>query len=123
MSDNKKGRNSLVDTSRLINESNLKERLGNFFIQWEVILVLMFIFEIILFTNLSPYFLDYFNMMNATFTFMEKAILALPMIFVIMSGDIDISVAAIIALCRITSYNVCYTKLLRNSRTHQQGRF
>ena len=37
--------------------------------------------------------------MNATFTFMEKAIFTLPMIFTIMSGDIDISVAAIIALC------------------------
>ena len=61
--------------------------------------MLMFAFEVILFTNLTPYFLDYFNLINATFTFMEKAILALPMIFIIMSGDIDISVAAIIALC------------------------
>ncbi|MBI9106727.1 MAG: ABC transporter permease [Spirochaetales bacterium] len=91
--------NSLVETSRFINETGLKERFGKLIIQWEVILVLMFLFEIILFSNISPYFLDYFNLMNATFTFMEKAILALPMIFVIMSGDIDISVAAIIALC------------------------
>ncbi len=99
MSDRQKEKNSLVESSRLLQEASFKERLGNLFVQWEVILVLMFVFEIILFTNLSEYFLDYFNMMNATFTFMEKAILALPMIFVIMSGDIDISVAAIIALC------------------------
>ena len=99
MSAGSKTKNSLVDSSRLINETSLKERLGNLIIQWEVILVLMFIFEVVLFTNITPYFLDYFNLMNATFTFMEKAILALPMIFVIMSGDIDISVAAIIALC------------------------
>lgn len=99
MSMKTEGKKSLVDKSRLINESSLKERFGNLIVQWEVILVLMFLFEVILFSNLSPYFLDYFNLMNATFTFMEKAILALPMIFVIMSGDIDISVAAIIALC------------------------
>ena len=99
MSNNSESKKSLVDKSRLINETSLKERFGNLIIQWEVILVLMFLFEIILFSNLSKYFLDYFNLMNATFTFMEKAILALPMIFVIMSGDIDISVAAIIALC------------------------
>ena len=90
---------SLVESSRLLSETSLTERLANLFVQWEVILVLIFVFEVVLFSNLSPYFLDYFNMMNATFTFMEKAILALPMIFVIMSGDIDISVAAIIALC------------------------
>ncbi len=92
-------RNSLVDGSRLINENSLKSRLGNLIVQWEFILVIMFIAEVILFSSITPYFLDYFNLMNATFTFMEKAILALPMIFVIMSGDIDISVAAIIALC------------------------
>ena len=94
-----KDRSSLVDSSRLLNETSFKERFGKIIIQWEVILILMFVFEIVLFSNLTPYFLNYFNMMNATFTFMEKAILALPMIFVIMSGDIDISVAAIIALC------------------------
>jgi ABC-type glucose/galactose transport system permease subunit len=37
--------------------------------------------------------------MNATFQFSEKAIMALPMIFIIMCGDIDISIASIIALC------------------------
>jgi rhamnose transport system permease protein len=51
------------------------------------------------FMNITPYFLDGFNLLNTTFTFTEKAIMALPMIFIIMSGDIDISVASIIALC------------------------
>lgn len=66
--------------------------------KWEVLIGLLFLVEILLFSSLSPYFLDYFNLMNATFNFAEKAILALPMILVIMSGDIDISVASIIAL-------------------------
>lgn len=88
----------LVNRMRLIDESGLKERLIIVFTKWEVILGLLLILEFILFSNLSPYFLDYFNLMNSTFTFMEKAIMALPMIFIIMSGDIDISVASIIAL-------------------------
>lgn len=78
---------------------SFRERAGELFIQWEVILVFLFILEIIIFSVLTPYFLDYFNLMNTTFNFMEKSILALPMIFVIISGDIDISVAGIISLC------------------------
>ncbi|NQT59795.1 MAG: ABC transporter permease [Bacteroidetes bacterium] len=89
---------TLVSSSRLINENNIKERLIIFSTKWEVLLCMLLLIEVLVFSNLTPYFLDYFNMMNATFTFMEKAIMALPMIFVIMSGDIDISVASIIAL-------------------------
>ncbi len=89
----------LVSGSRLVDENSLKERLIVIFTKWEVILAVLIVFEFILFSNLSPYFLDYFNLMNSTFTFMEKAIMALPMIFIIMSGDIDISIASIIALC------------------------
>jgi rhamnose transport system permease protein len=66
--------------------------------KWEVLIAFLLLGEVLLFSSLSPYFLNYFNLMNATFNFSEKAILALPMIFVILSGDIDISVASIIAL-------------------------
>lgn len=66
--------------------------------KWEVILFIIFLIVIIINSYLSPYFLDYFNIMNTTFNFMEKAIVALPIIFVIICGDIDISVAGIIAL-------------------------
>ncbi|MQY77088.1 MAG: ABC transporter permease [Spirochaeta sp.] len=69
--------------------------------KWEVILFLLFVIVIIINANLSPYFLDYFNIMNTTFNFMEKAIVALPMIFIIICGDIDISVAGIIALASL----------------------
>lgn len=88
----------LVSASRLIDENSLKERLIILFTKWEFILALLLIFESILFSRLTPYFWDYFNLMNSTFNFMEKAIMALPMIFIIMSGDIDISIASIIAL-------------------------
>lgn len=91
--------NTLVSSSRLVDDNKgWKNRLIGLATRWEGMLVLIFLAMVILFSNITPYFLDYFNLMNATFTFMEKAILALPMIFVILCGDIDISVAAIIAL-------------------------
>jgi len=91
--------NTLVSQSRLINEFNFKARMGRLLVQWEFILLILLIAEVLFFSSQSPYFLDYFNLMNATFTFSEKAILALPMMFIIISGDIDISVAGIISLC------------------------
>ena len=87
-----------ISQTRLIKESSLRERTIDLVTRWEFILAVLFIGVVVFFANASPYFLDYFNMMNTTFNFMEKAILALPMIFVIMCGDIDISVASIMAL-------------------------
>lgn len=90
---------TLASASRLVDENKgLKNKVINILTRWEGMLGLILIIMVIVFSNITPYFLDYFNLMNATFTFMEKAILALPMIFIILCGDIDISVAAIIAL-------------------------
>jgi rhamnose transport system permease protein len=88
----------LVAKTRLIQENSLKNTLIELFTKWEMLLGVIFVLMVIFFSNLSPYFLDYFNLMNASFQFSEKAIMALPMIFIIMCGDIDISVASIIAL-------------------------
>ena len=46
----------------------------------------------------SPYFLDVYNLSDATFNFSEKAIIALGMALLIIARDIDLSVASIIAL-------------------------
>ncbi len=46
----------------------------------------------------SPYFLDPWNLSDATFNFTEKAMIALAMALLIIAGEIDLSVAAIIAL-------------------------
>lgn len=46
----------------------------------------------------SPYFLDPWNLSDATFNFTEKAMIAFAMALVIISGEIDLSVASIIAL-------------------------
>ena len=90
---------TLTNESRLVNDTQgFKNKAVALLTRWEGMLALILIGVVVVFSNITPYFLDYFNLMNATFTFMEKAILALPMIFVILCGDIDISVAAIIAL-------------------------
>ncbi|MBB3965426.1 ABC transporter permease [Rhizobium metallidurans] len=65
---------------------------------WEVLLfgvaVLIFIFN----SLASPYFLDAWNLSDATFNFTEKAMIAFAMALLVISGEIDLSVAAIIAL-------------------------
>jgi rhamnose transport system permease protein len=95
---NSASRKSLVDTSRLVDESGWRIKAATLATRWEFILLVLLVLEVVVFSNLSPYFLNTFNLLNTTFTFSEKAILALPMIFIILSGDIDISVAGIMAL-------------------------
>ncbi len=73
-------------------------KISNIYAKWESILFLLFIIVVVFNSFLSPYFLDYFNIMNTTFNFMERALVALSMTFIILCADIDISVAGIIAL-------------------------
>ena len=52
-------------------------------------------------TLVSPYFLDLYNLSDATYNFSEKAIIALGMALLILMREIDLSVAAIIALASL----------------------
>ncbi|PDS81115.1 ABC transporter permease [Rhizobium sp. L43] len=80
----------------------IPDRLGTPFrrivASWEVLLfavaVLIFVFN----SLASPYFLDAWNLSDATFNFTEKAMIAFAMALLVISGEIDLSVAAIIAL-------------------------
>jgi rhamnose transport system permease protein len=47
---------------------------------------------------LSPYFLDVHNLLDSTSDYMETGLMALAMTLVIVSGNIDLSVAAMLAL-------------------------
>jgi rhamnose transport system permease protein len=73
-------------------------RLRDIVLSWEVILVILLALTIIVNTIASPYFLDVFNLADATFNFSEKAIIALAMALLILVREIDLSVAAIVAL-------------------------
>jgi len=65
---------------------------------WELLLLAVAITVFILNSFASPYFLDPWNLSDATFNFTEKAMIAFAMALLIISGEIDLSVASIIAL-------------------------
>ncbi|SDX14499.1 ABC transporter permease [Roseicitreum antarcticum] len=65
---------------------------------WEAMLLVVAIGVFILNSFASPYFLNAWNLSDATFNFTEKAMIAFAMAMLIVAGDIDLSVASIIAL-------------------------
>ena len=65
---------------------------------WESLLMLVAIGIFVANSFASPYFLNAWNLSDATFNFTEKAMIAFAMALLIISGEIDLSVAAIIAL-------------------------
>ena len=69
--------------------------------RWESMLALVLVIEFITFASLSPYFLNIWTLSDATFNFTERAVIALPLALLIIAGEIDISVAAIIALASV----------------------
>jgi len=71
------------------------------FKRWESMLALVLVLEIVLFSFLSPYFLSVDTLSDATFNFTERALVALPLALLIIAGEIDISVAGIIALASV----------------------
>src|SRR5690606_17892955 len=76
-------------------------KLKAFILQWEWMLLVLFIAINIMNINLSPYYLDFFNLRDATMAFLDKAFIVLPMVFVIILADIDISVASTVALSSV----------------------
>lgn len=80
----------------------LPDRLGNRWrsavLSWESLLILVAIAIFVANSFASPYFLNAYSLSDLTFNFTEKALIALPMAMLIIAGEIDLSVAAIIAL-------------------------
>ena len=77
--------------------------LADLLLRWESILV--FLLALVIFGNtfFSPYFLDIYNLSDATLNFSEKAIVALPMALLILVREIDLSVAAIVAVASLAT--------------------
>ena len=65
---------------------------------WETLLLAVAVAIFIVNSLASPYFLNAWNLSDATFNFTEKGTIALAMALLIISGEIDLSVASIIAL-------------------------
>ena len=77
---------------------NPPKNILNLFYKKEFILLIVLLCLIIFNSQVSPYFLDLYNLIDSTFIFSEKAIIALSMAFVIIARQIDLSVASIIAV-------------------------
>ncbi|EXX85738.1 branched-chain amino acid ABC transporter permease [Paenibacillus darwinianus] len=78
-------------------EFNLKA----YFLQWEWMLVVIFLLVNVMNMNLSEFYWNYESLRDATMTFLDKAFIVLPMVFIMILGDIDISVASIVALSSV----------------------
>lgn len=65
---------------------------------WELLLFCVAVAIFIFNSFATPYFLNPWSLSDATFNFTERGIIALAMAMVIISGEIDLSVAGIIAL-------------------------
>lgn len=76
----------------------LRSPLQRFLTSWELLLLGVAVAVFIINSFASPYFLDPWNLSDATFNFTEKALIAFAMALLIISGEIDLSVASIIAL-------------------------
>lgn len=76
----------------------LDGKLKSAILSWPSLLLAVAVGVFILNSFASPYFLSAWSLSDATFNFTEKALIALAMALLIISGEIDLSVAAIIAL-------------------------
>jgi rhamnose transport system permease protein len=71
------------------------------FVRWEAVLGVVLIADLFLNATLSPYFMDVWVWSDAMVYATERAVVALPLALLIIAGEIDISVAGIIALASV----------------------
>lgn len=68
---------------------------------WERVLLALLVLLLVVFGILQPGFLTPDALADSTFNFSEKGILALALALLIITGEIDLSIAAILALCSL----------------------
>jgi len=76
----------------------------------EVITFALLIVAFFISSRLSPYFLDIHYIFDATSLYTEIGVMALAMTFVIISGNIDLSIASMLAVTAV-SFGLLYTRL------------
>src|SRR5687767_4753986 len=64
------------------------------FQRWEWMLIGLIILDVLITIRLSPFFLDARNLSRTSSDFMEIGLMMLPMVFIIITGNIDLSVAS-----------------------------
>ena len=84
-----------VELDRSVLEHKLDPK--KFFLQWEWLLVIILVVILIINGSISDYFRGT-QVLDATMNFMDKGFMVLAMVFVILLGEIDISVGSTAAL-------------------------
>ena len=83
-----------VTESKLIGEHAPRRSFLAGFLRWEWLLVALILVDIFINTRLSPFFLDVHNLSRTSSDFMEIGLMMLPMVFIIITSNIDLSVAS-----------------------------
>ncbi|MGV7206398.1 ABC transporter permease [Oxalobacteraceae bacterium A2-2] len=92
---------SVPNNSRYVIADKPPFKLGAALGRWESLLALLLLIAFVVNGALLPNFLDPYNLADGTFNFSEKALIALPMAFLIIIREIDISVSGILALSSV----------------------
>ena len=71
------------------------------FVRWETLLLLVLAGTIAYGADVSPYFLHSTNLFYICLNVGEVAIMALPLTLIVVTGEIDLSVASILGLCGV----------------------
>ena len=79
---------------KLISESAPASSFLARLLRWEWLLVGLILLDVFINTRLSPFFLDARNLSRTSSDFMEIGLMMLPMVFIIITGNIDLSVAS-----------------------------
>jgi rhamnose transport system permease protein len=66
--------------------------------RWEALLIVLILVVGLVNSRLSPFFLNGTNLLRTTSDFMEIGIMVLPMVFIIITGNIDLSIASTLGL-------------------------
>ena len=69
------------------------------FQRWEWMLVALVVLAVVINSRLTPYFLNTQNLSRTSADFMELGLMMLPMVFIIITGNIDLSVASNLGMC------------------------
>ena len=83
-----------IQSTTLINETAPRRSFLARFQRWEWLLVGLIALVVVLNSQLSPFFLDARNLSRTSSDFMEMGLMMLPMVFIIITGGIDLSVAS-----------------------------
>ncbi len=83
-----------VRETKLISEHAPRRSFLAGFLRWEWMLVALILVDVLINMRLSKHFLDARNLARTSSDFMEIGLMMLPMVFIIITGNIDLSVAS-----------------------------